>query len=397
MSSRDRNRPREPKLTLYDARQALKERGDDRAFVDDPRASYTLPARYYRDAGIYELEKESIFYRNWLYAGHVSQLVERGAYLTTRVHNQHVFVIRDNDDELRAFYNVCQHRGHELLAGNGRVRSIICPYHAWTYGLNGDLVGARNTKDVPDFDRCEFSLKPVRVELFCGMVFINLDEDATPLNALSGDLEQEIRSYCPSVDTLRFAQRDDYVVDANWKTVVDNFLECYHCEPAHRDFVDLVDMSSYKSNVHAYYSSHISKAARTTDSKAFSFEKGDVDFGYAGWFLWPNLTIWIYPGEANVSILQMIPDGAESSREIQDWFVPDGKPSTQLAEAMRYQKEVLQPEDIGLVESVQRGLGSRGYNQGRFVTDAEFSSNSEHAVHHFQTLVRDALHGIDHR
>jgi len=217
-----------------------------------------------------------------------------------------------------------------------------------TYALDGSLMGARNTQDMPDFNRCDFSLKQVQVEVFCGMVFVNLDANAESLKETSGDLEQEIRQYCPSVDELSFAVRDTYRVASNWKTMVDNFLECYHCKPAHRDFVDLVDMSSYRSRTHGIYSSHVSDAVRTTDSSAFSFEKGEVDFGYAGWFLWPNLTIWVYPGEANLSVLQMTPGGPERTVEFQDWFVRDGQPSAQLREAMVYQKDVLQPEDIEL-------------------------------------------------
>ncbi len=363
----------------------------DRDFDRDARSSHTLPARYYYDDAIYRAEKEAIFYRNWWYAGHVSQLTEPGAYLTTKIHEQNVFVVRAEDGELKAFYNVCQHRGHELLGGCGKVRSIICPYHAWTYSLDGDLMGARNTQDMPNFDRCDFSLKPVRIENFCSMIFINLDPQAQSLRQLSGNLEQEIRQYCPELDSLAFAARDEYHVQSNWKTMVDNFLECYHCHAAHKDFVDLVDMGSYRSTVHGIYSSHVSDAARTTESSAFSFEKGEVDFGFAGWFLWPNLTIWIYPGEPNLSVLQMLPDGNERTIEYQDWFVVGGEPSSQLREAMVYQKDVLQPEDIGLCESVQRGLRSRGYNQGRFVTDNEMSSASEHAVHHFQSLVSRAL------
>ena len=150
-------------------------------------------------------------------------------------------------------------------------------------------------------------------------------------------------------------------------------------------------MGSYRSIAKGIYSSHISNAAKSTENTAYQFEKGDVDFGYAGWFLWPNLTIWAYPGEPNLSVLQMIPDGAGNTIEYQDWFVPDGQPTPQLIDAMKYQKDILQPEDISLCESVQRGLKSRGYNQGRFVVDSNRSELSEHAVHHFQQMVVNAL------
>jgi len=173
--------------------------------------------------------------------------------------------------------------------------------------------------------------------------------------------------------------------------MIDNFLECYHCHTAHKDFVDLVNMESYRSKINGIYSSHISLAANSTENSAYTFEKGDVDFGFAGWYLWPNLTIWAYPGEANLSVLQMLPNGTEQTIEYQDWFVPHGRASKQLQEAMDYQKITLQPEDIGLCESVQRGLRSKGYNQGRFVVDHDKTELSEHAVHHFQQMVVEAL------
>jgi choline monooxygenase len=242
-----------------------------------------------------------------------------------------------------------------------------------------------------NFDKCKFSLKPVQVEVFCGLVFVNLDADAMPLKVQAADLETEIREFCPRVDEVEFAQRDDYNVASNWKVMVDNFLECYHCHPAHKDFVNLVDMKSYRSRVNDIYSSHISNAAATTESSAYHFEKGEVDFGYAGWFLWPNLTIWIYPGDPNISTLQMIPNGAGGTIEHQDWYLPNPEPTRQQRDAMDYQRDVLQPEDVSLCESVHRGLQSKGYNQGRFVVDPERSELSEHAVHHFQQMYVDAM------
>ena len=370
---------------------ALQKRADDAPFDRDPAQSHTIPARYYLDADILAQEEESIFYRNWWYAGHQSQLPAPGCYLTVQVCNQNIIVIRDKGGELNAYYNVCQHRGHELLFGSGKVRTITCPYHAWSYGFDGELKAARNTERLVDFDKCRFSLKPVQVEVFCGLVFVNLDPDAVPLKQQAAGLEKEIREFCPRVDEVTFAQRDDYDVACNWKVLVDNFLECYHCHPAHKDFVSLVDMDSYRIATHDIYSSHVSNAAKSTDNNAYRFEKGEVDFGYAGWFLWPNLTIWIYPGEPNISTLQIIPAGAGRSIEHQDWYLPNPEPSRQQRAAMDYQRDVLQPEDVGLCESVFRGLQSRGYNQGRFVVDAERSELSEHGVHHFQQLYVDAM------
>ena len=363
----------------------------DANFCMNPAESFTIPARFYTDPEIYELEKEAIFYRNWWCMGHKSQVSEAGQYLTAQIHEQSVFVVRDRAGELKAFYNVCPHRGHELLEGQGRANLIVCPYHAWSFDLDGSLKAARNTQDMGSFKKCDFGLKPIRVEVFCGFVFVNLDPDAVPLKDQTEHLEEEIRHYCPQIEELQFAQRDTYDVACNWKVMIDNFLECYHCHPAHKDFVDLVDMDSYRTTVHGIFSSQVSGAARSTDNNAYKFEKGDVDFGYAGWFLFLYLTIWVYPGEPNISTLQIIPAGNGRTIEYQDWFVPEGEATKQLQDAMDYQKEVLQPEDVALCEKVQKGLNSKGYNQGRFVIDSEMSELSEHAVHHFQSLVVKAL------
>ncbi|MEM7508850.1 MAG: aromatic ring-hydroxylating dioxygenase subunit alpha [Pseudomonadota bacterium] len=363
----------------------------DAPFTENPTQSFTMPARYYHAPEIFEAEKAAIFYRSWIYAGHVSQVAEPGQYLTARIHEQNVFVARGRDGVLRAFYNVCAHRGHELLEGTGKKNVITCPYHAWAYDFDGRLVSARNSENVAGFDKCDFTLKPVRVEVFCGLVMVNLDPEAVPFAKQTEELEAEIRRYVPDCDALGFARRDTYDVAANWKVLIDNFLECYHCHCAHKDFVDLVDMDSYRTKVHGIYSAQISDAPRTTDARAFKFERGAVDFGYAGWFVWPNLTIWAYPGEANLSVLQMLPSGPERCVEYQDWFTLGGNVTEQLSDAIAYQKDTLQPEDIALCESVQRGLKSFGYNQGRFIVDEDLTELSEHAVHHFQRLVLGAL------
>lgn len=363
----------------------------DAPFRSDPAESFTIPARFYHDAGIHEAEKTAIFYRNWWFCGHRSQLPQPGNYITTKVMDQNIVVVRTRDGSLKAYYNVCQHRGHELVQGSGKTVMLTCPYHAWAYDLDGQLRSARNTERMAGFKACEFALKPVRVEEYCGLVFVNLDPDAVPFADQAEGLGDELRHYCPEIEQMVFAQRDTYDVEANWKLLIDNFLECYHCDPAHKDFVDLVDMKSYKSIVHKIYSSHCSSKVGSTTSNAFHIESGRDDFGYGGWFVWPNLTIWIYPGEPNVSTLQMIPAGPDRTIEYQDWFIPTPTPSKQLSEAMAYQKDVLQPEDIALCESVHRGLKSNGYNQGRFVIDEDESELSEHAVHHFQRLVVEAL------
>ena len=371
---------------------ALKYTKNDAPFSEDALEAYTSPARYYLDAQIYEMEKEAIFYKNWWLAGHVSRLPEPGSYIRVDIHDQGILLVRGRDGEIRAFYNVCQHRGHELVKDDaGKMSNLmVCPYHAWAFDLEGGLVRARNTEDLPGFKKSDFNLKKVLVAENCGLLYINLDPDAEPLSQITENLEDEIRAHIPRVDELVHAGRITYNVKCNWKVLIDNFLECYHCHPAHPALVDLMDMDTYTTTTHKYYSSHLAGAPRSTTNAAYNFEKGDVDFGYAGWFLWPNLTIWAYPGEPLMLTLQMIPDGEEHTIEHVDCYALSSELTPQLKAAMEYMDDVLQPEDIGLCESVQKGLRSKGYNQGRLVVDEGRTQLSEHAVHHFHSLLMNA-------
>ena len=359
-------------------------------FDPDPQKSYTLPARYYFEPAIYAWEQDAVFGHAWCYAGHLGALQEPGCYITCTVGDQNILVIRGKDGVLRAFYNVCQHRAHELVKGSGRATFLTCPYHAWTYHADGRLRTARGSEALPAFDRAEFCLKPVQVEALAGFVFVNLDPAAPSLKVQSGALESEIRSYCPEIDGLVLARRLTYDVAGNWKNSVDNFLECYHCHVAHSDFCDLVDMNSYRSICHAIYSSHCGRATRL-DSKAYRYSGDDRARQFGSWLLWPNLSIEVFPGAPNVNIFHHVPMGPERTRHVFEFYLQSPTPTAEQEDAIRYIDEVLQMEDIPLVESVQRGLHSRGYNQGRFIVDDARSDMSEHAVHHFHGLVVDAL------
>ncbi len=358
-------------------------------FDRDPEKSYTLPAAYYTDAGIYEREKEAIFFKSWNYVCHGSQLSDSGSYITCKVTDQNIVVMRAQDGILRAFYNVCSHRAHELVKGCGRANILTCPYHAWTYHLDGRLRTAVGQKRVDGFESHEFGLKPVQVEEYAGFVFVNLDLGATPLHQQAGSLVDDMKNYCDIVPTLKFSHRLTYEIKANWKNVVDNFLECYHCTIAHPAFVDLVDIHRYRTKVFGIYSSHISPPGRSNNSAYHLNSGGEREF--AAWWLWPNVTFNIFPGPANITVLHIMPTGPETTYETLDFFFTEEKPNEDEWSAIRYVDDVLQPEDIGLVESVQRGLHSKGYMQGRLMVDSERTFNSEHGLHHFHSLVLEKL------
>ena len=359
-------------------------------FHADPQHSFTLPARYYTDPAFFAWENESIFAHTWNYAGHLSHLRAAGDYLTCDVGGQNILVMRGKEGALRAFYNVCQHRAHELVKGRGNAKVLVCPYHAWTYRPNGQLRSARGSENLPHFDKDAFCLKQVRVETLAGFVFVNLDPDAISLKEQSGNLEAEIRAYCPEIDSLVLAKTMTYDLAGNWKNSVDNFLECYHCHVAHSDFCDLIDMASYRSICHDIYSSHCGRS-RLADSKAYKYSDGDRAREFGAWLLWPNLSIEVFPGAPNVNIFHHVPTGPETTRHVFEFYFQSATPTPEQEDAIRYIDEILQAEDIALVESVQRGLNSKGYNQGRFIVDEGRTDMSEHAVHHFHNLVAGAL------
>src|SRR5262245_29273074 len=208
--------------------------GERGAFGDDARTSWTLPSRYYTDAAIHEKELKRIFQRSWSYVGHETDLPSAGSYLTDDVAHQPIVVVRGRDNEIRAFYNVCQHRGHLLLKGRGTLRvGITCPYHAWTYGLDGALKNAPMTGDVAGFAMQEFGLRSVPIARVAGLIFVNLDKTARPPSEEAPGFEQTLRDALPGLPQFVATERLQFDIAANWKIVIDNFSEGYHIPVAH--------------------------------------------------------------------------------------------------------------------------------------------------------------------
>ena len=359
----------------------------------DPIAnrSSTINKVCYVDPQFFDVEKQEIFKKSWQFVCHEEKLKEPGNYVTADVQGQSILITRTNEGELKAFYNVCQHRAHGLLKGEGKTRLITCPYHAWVYKLDGTLFEARRSELIENFDKSKICLTGVKLEVFCHLVFVNLDPEAAPLNEQTSDLEKEINEYAPDLGNLTFARRLTYTINSNWKSVVDNFLECYHCPTAHRDFCTLIDMDTYKVTTHGIWSSHMAKA-RVSGNDAYNIEGANVT-DHAVWFLWPNMTLMRYPGRGNFMVWRFYPVSETETYEVFDFFFETASPTKTEQEAIQFIDSVLQPEDIALVESVQKGMGTPAYEQGRYLVDPEGSGMSEHAVHHFHGLVIDAYAG----
>jgi len=359
-----------------------------KGYSADEGNSQSLRAEAYTDDAWYRADIATILGKSWQWVCHVEKLREPGSYMTVSIAEQPIAVVRDRDGDLRAFYNVCKHRAHELLSGEGNTSRIMCPYHAWVYKLDGQLVRAPETEHLENFNTKDICLSQVQVEEFAGFIYVNLDPDAPSLAAQSGDLETEIRHWAPDIDQLTFGHRLTYDIRSNWKNVVDNFLECYHCPTAHKDFCDLVDMDTYKVTTYGIYSSHMAEAGKGTNT-AYDVSNATVRT-HAVWWLWPTTCLMRYPGRSSMIVLNIIPIGPDRTLETYDFFLETPEPDPMEVDAMRYLDEVLQVEDIGLVESVQRGMNTPAFTQGRIVNDPSGSGKSEHAVHHFHGLVLDA-------
>ena len=358
---------------------------------DDPALSLSLNADTYTDPQWIDIEREAVFARTWQWVCHREKLSTPSSYVAVEVAGRPVSVICDGDGELRAFYNVCKHRGHELLAGEGQIKGITCPYHAWTYDLTGQLKAAPKTNNLPEFSVDDICLDQVLVETFCGFVYVNLDPTAAPMTQQTGALEAEIRKFAPDVEDLTFSLRLTYDIKSNWKVVVDNFLECYHCPTAHKEFCELVDMDTYEITTHGIYSSHMAEARKNANSP-YPIEGATVT-DHAVWWLWPNTCLMRYPGRGNFIIMHVIPVGPHETYETYDFYFETADQTEAEVEAIRYIDETLQVEDIAIVESVQRGMATPAFQQGRFVYQPE-SGMTEHAVHHFHGLMLEAYASV---
>lgn len=209
----------------------------------------SLPGRYYADPGIYQRERDRIFARLWIYGGHIDQLAEPGSILNPTIADESILIVRGQDREIRAFYNVCPHRGARLATGDNAqcTKLLQCPYHAWSFALDGRLAASPMLDDLEarGFDRSAYGLRPIAVDVWHGMIWINLDAAPPPLAPqLQASVESRFGD-APTferytLESLRHVAARDYVVATNWKLVIENFMECTHCGPMHPDLVRLV-------------------------------------------------------------------------------------------------------------------------------------------------------------
>jgi choline monooxygenase len=347
---------------------------------------YTLPARWYVDPAVFAAERDRVFRHCWQYVGLTEHLARPGDYLTYTAGDIPVIVLRDRAGSLRAHINVCRHRGCLLIPdGRGNRKALQCGYHAWTYDLDGSLRAAPGEKLEPGFDRAEFSLLPAQVDSWGPFVFVNPDCDAPPLLSMLGELPQLVAGTGIDLPALRSGHTDRYEIAANWKVVVDNYLECYHCPVAHPAFADLIDLDQYTIREYAYFSTQsgpVTDSARTGRDGLYAVG-GNVAAGFYV-YLWPNFMLNIYPGPGNVSLNLIVPEGAERTTAYYQYCFVDAVGAEERSDFIRFIDQV-QREDTALCEAQQRGLRSGAIGQGRLML------SRERALQHFQRLVFRSL------
>jgi choline monooxygenase len=364
---------------------------NDPIVAESLEAGATLPAEWYTDAAILHEEQQQIFRKAWLYAGPASQVSQPGTYATYELGNQFpVVVARDADGILRAFANVCGHRGHLVAQGAGPCSSLQCPYHAWTYDLDGRLRAAPRSSWEPSFDLRDYSLVQLPVDTWGPLLFVCPDPAGAPLAETLADLPAIVERSGVDLASLRHDRRGELQIRANWQLAVENYLECYHCPVAHKSFAVLVDTSpdAYVLEPHPTFLSQYGKVnqASVDGGKDLAYNPiGEVTENQYH-LLWPNLAVMTYAGRSNLIVYAYEPDGPDATRRIADYyFAPDVDEATR-EEIIAFGIQLFH-EDRALVESVQKGLRSGFVRQGRVLP------RSELLVHYFQKMVYRALRG----
>ena len=365
--------------------------------IDDPEAQLaaldrgeSLPAGWYTDPALLPFEDARIFRKAWAYVGPLAELAEVGSFVTGQAGTVPVAVVR-NERGLAGFVNVCRHRRHEVLSGRGKATMLQCPYHAWTYDLAGALKRAPRVGAGSGLRLDDLSLLPIRVEALGPLVFVNLDPDGPSVEDCYGPVLDRIAQSGVVLDTLQLYSRGEWRARANWKAMLENYLECYHCPVAHPGFSTAIDVrpDAYRLAVHGWFSSQAGPVRASALDAVGTSTPYDVrgavrEAQYH--FLWPNLTISINPGFPNLSLDVWRPDGAQASRGISEQFFAPGVSDDFARDLVAFNRQVAD-EDDRLTDSVQRGLRAGLPERGRFVVD------SEPLVIHFQRMVARALGG----
>jgi len=348
--------------------------------ADPLEKAFTIPAPWYFDKRIEELERSSVFAANWQVVGRLDQVSGRGEYFTIDVNGEPLLVVRSDDGVLRAFYNVCRHHAAAVVPEEvGCAKQFRCPYHGWTYGNDGALKGMVEFDGVCNFDRADHGLVPVRVDSWENFIFVNLDGTARPLHEFLGKVP-ELVAPLKLQEKLRYFDRRVYTLNCNWKVYVDNYLDGgYHVPHAHKGLSSVVEYTKY--TIENFERSCL-QSSPLDSSGALESSIGSTRQGHA-FYLWiyPNFMINAYSGVMDTNLV--LPLGVDKCAVIFDYYFADLSAAAEQhhRESIAVSEKV-QDEDMEICDSVQRGLGSRAYVAGRLSVRREAGEHLFHRLLH---------------
>jgi len=346
----------------------------------------TIPAPWYVDARIAELESKTVFSKSWLMVGRADQVERPGQFVTANVAGEPIVVVRGNDGVLRGFFNVCRHHAAAVVTEPcGQASILHCPYHGWNYGLDGTLKGTPEFEGVKNFDRQKNGLVPVKADIWESFVFVNLDPQATPLKTFLGGLVKRVAPL--GLSKLHYFDRRVYDIQCNWKVFVDNYLDGgYHVPHLHKSLNSVLDYKQYTiENEDRYCLQSSPMVSGTEDAAIATTRKGD-----RAWYFWqyPNLMINHYQGYMDTNLV--LPLDVDHCRVIFDFYFAEvdevHREYNQQSVAVGAR---VQEEDLGICEAVQQGLKSRAYQAGRLSVRREAG---EHLFH--RLLAADLKAGL---
>jgi choline monooxygenase len=334
-------------------------------------ARLTLPADWYHRPDIFERERQAVFAREWQLVGGIGQVKVPGDYIATEIVGWRFFVIRDREGELRAFHNVCRHRaGHFLDDGTGHCDVLRCKYHSWVYDTQGRLRATPAFGEAPWFDKADYPLRPIRVDSWRGLVFVNLDLEARPLADCLGDLPELGAPY--AIEDFTCLKEVQFDIACNWKTYTDNFVEGYHIPSIHPWLNSKIDFAGFET-----YPRENIVVMRAPQ------REGSI---YGGIWLWayPNMTLSVYPHGMNTS--RILPVDRGRSRLIYHFYFRDTDPALEAERVQTIEANCsIVREDFGICEIAQHNLESGAYDRG------PLSPKQEEGVRYFHDRLRLSL------
>jgi choline monooxygenase len=344
----------------------------------------TIPSAWYFDPEVHAAERHAVFGATWEAVGRTDQVSEPGSFFTTDLAGEPLVVLRDGEGVLRAYYNVCRHRGARVACEEqGKLTRLRCRYHGWTYDLTGRLRGTPEFEGVADFRREDNGLPPVAVDTWGPLMWVHLGANPPPLAKLLAPLAKGTAGL--GMEGLRFAGRREYRLACNWKVFVDNFLDGgYHVNTVHPGLAGVLDYAHYRTEISGETSVQVSPLRAAGD--AVASVRGGENAYY--WWIYPNLMLNLYRGVMDTNLV--LPLGPDACRVVFDFYFAEteGEVARRFIEESIAVAERIQQEDIGICEEVQRGLASRSYDTGRF------SVRREAGGYHFHQLLARQLRTI---